>query len=158
MNAAVKKQYFTVDEANRRLPLVRAIVQDIVDLYRDVHDRRDRLARIRQLPGASRRNDESVYGEELRQIEQELEKDLKRLNDFVTELQELGVEFKDPVAGLVDFPTMIDGREAYLCWRLGEDEIAFWHDLDAGFQGRQSLMETSLPGERSFDADNNEVG
>ncbi len=65
-------------------------------------------------------------------------------NEFGDELRRLGVELKDPVAGLVDFLTQIDGREAYLCWKLGEGEIAFWHELNAGFGGRQSLLEGSV--------------
>jgi hypothetical protein len=147
MNATAKKRYFTVEEANQRLPLVRVIVQDIVDLYRDVHERRERLNRIRQRPGASRRNEETLHSEELRQTEEEIDKDIERLEAFVGELRELGCELKDLQVGLIDFLTVIDGREAYLCWKLGEDEIAWWHDLDGGFQGRQSLLEESVPGD-----------
>jgi len=156
MNAAAKKQFFTVEEANQRLPLVRAIVEDIVKLYTDVHDRRERLARIRQLPGSSARNDASMHGEELQQIEEELDKDISRLEDFVNELKELGAELKDPISGLIDFRTIMDDREVYLCWRLGEDEIGFWHELDAGVQGRQSLLETSIPGESAGDDESGE--
>jgi hypothetical protein len=151
MNAAAQKKYFTADEANQTLPLVRAIVGDIVDLYGDVHDRRERLAKIRQLPGSANRDDNSVYGEELQQIEIELDKDIERLKEFGEELRGLGVELKDPLVGLIDFPTLVDGREAYLCWRLGEDEIGFWHELDTGFSGRQSLYEGSVPSEEAAD-------
>lgn len=142
-----KKKYFTPEQANQRLPLVRAIVGDIVALFRDVHDRRERLARIRQLPGgASGRSEESLYSEELRHVEEEIDKDIDRLNEFADELGSLGVELKDPIAGLVDFPAKLDGRDVYLCWKMGEDDVAWWHELDAGFQGRQSLYELSLPG------------
>ena len=144
MDTTSDKKIFSLDEANQTLPLVRAIVSDIVTLYRDVHERRDRLARIRQLPGSSSRGEESVYGEEVDQIEKELEKDILRLESFVEELRELGVELKDPVAGLIDFRSLIDGQEAYLCWKLGEEEISFWHELDSGFQGRKSLLEKSV--------------
>ena len=149
MNAAASKKYFTVEEANRRLPLVRAIVQDIVDLYRDVHERRDRLARIRQTRGAAHREEDSPYAEELRHTEEELDKDIERLEEFVDELRELGAELKDPLVGLVDFLTLIDGREAYLCWKLGEEEIGYWHELEAGYQGRQSLLQESIPGDEA---------
>ena len=60
-------------------------------------------------------------------------------NAFATELVELGIELKDPNIGLIDFPTLVDGREAYLCWKLGEPEVGFWHELAAGVQGRQSV-------------------
>ena len=58
---------------------------------------------------------------------------------IVDELQELGVQVKDLDSGLVDFPSSRDGEQVLLCWRLGEDEIAFWHGLDDGFAGRQPL-------------------
>ena len=145
MDTTSDKKIFSLEEANQTLPLVRAIVSDIVSLYRDVHERRERLARIRQLPGSSSRGEESVYGEEVDQIEKELEKDILRLESFVEELRDLGVELKDAVAGLIDFRTHIDGQEAYLCWKLDEEEIGYWHELDAGFQGRQSLLERAAP-------------
>lgn len=149
MNAAAKKQYFTAEEANQRLPLVRVIVQDIVELYTDVHERRERLNRIAQLPGASKRDEETLYSEERRQIEDDIDKDIVRLDAFVDELRELGCELKDFHTGLIDFLTLIDGREAFLCWKLGEDDIAYWHELDAGFQGRQSLLEESVSGDET---------
>lgn len=140
-----RTKYFTPDQANQTLPLVRAIVGDIVELYRDVHERRERLVKIRQLPGASSRNEESVYSEELRHIEEEIDKDIDRLSDFAKELSSLGVDLKDPTVGLVDFPARLDGRDVCLCWKLGEDDVAWWHETDAGYQGRQSLYELSLP-------------
>ena len=151
MNSAVKKKFFTVEEANQTLPLVRAIVGDIVRQYRDLHERKERLAGIRR-QGNSNSKVPTIYSEEVQQIEEELEKDEGQLLQFVDELQALGVEFKDFVRGLVDFPAWIEGREVSLCWQLSESEVAFWHDLDAGFQGRQSLLQSSLPskdGDRS---------
>jgi len=144
-----ERKYFTVEEANRMLPLVRSIVRDIVELYEDVHERRERLARVRQSPGSSGRDETSPYSEELQQIEQDIDRDIRRLKDYSDELQKLGVELKDPVIGLVDFYAKMDGRDVYLCWKLDEDEVAYWHDLDAGFGGRQPLLEGSIPGESS---------
>jgi hypothetical protein len=141
------KKYFTVAEANAMLPLVRAIVDDIVSLYADIHERRDRLAKVRLLPG-HRRDEDNPYDEEVQQIEDEIEKDIHRLNEYCDELRRLGVELKDSVVGLVDFLTQIDGRDAYLCWKRGEGEIAYWHALDTGFGGRQSLLEGSVTGEK----------
>jgi hypothetical protein len=70
----------------------------------------------------------------------------QRLADIATELSlgirqvlELGVEIKDLNLGLIDFPSVRDNRIVYLCWRLGEGPIAFWHELDTGFAGRQPL-------------------
>ncbi len=151
-----RKKCFTVEEANQRLPLVKSIVRDIVQLYRDVHERRERLNRIRHWHRSDVDATPRVYSEELEQVERELECDIQRLNEYVHELRELGVELKDPVLGLVDFPTVIDGRRAYLCWKLGEPEVAYWHELDAGYAGRQSLLErtASSSGEHGEDSAN----
>ena len=145
MDTEMKQKFYTVEEANQTLPLVRAIVSDIVTLYQDVHERRERLARIRQIPGAEHRDEGNVYSDEVGEIQKELEKDILKLESYVEELKELGVVLKDAVAGLIDFWTVIDGREAFLCWKLGEEEIGYWHELDDGFQGRQSLLERAAP-------------
>lgn len=149
MNTASRKRLFTVEEANQRLPLVRAIVSDIVKLYDDVRERRDRLSHVKQ--SSSSQKSHTLYREEVQHIEDELEKDIERLEDYANELEELGVELKDPVMGLVDFRALSGGREVYLCWRMGEEEITHWHELDAGFQGRQSLLEDSVFGNGGFE-------
>jgi hypothetical protein len=130
---------FTVDDANRTLPLVRMIVQDIVELYNDLDRRRDRLVALRARGSGKSRGADDPYESEVRQMELELEADVERLGDFIAELQKLGAELKDPAAGLVDFPAVIDGQEAYLCWRLGEPAVGHWHDLKAGVAGRRAL-------------------
>ncbi len=84
------------------------------------------------------------YTEELAQIEEELEKDSEQLQAYVDELRELGVEPKSGPEGLVDFPCLLDDRIVFLCWKLGEGEVTHWHELDAGFAGRQSLVAGSL--------------
>jgi hypothetical protein len=150
MNTSAGKKYFTVPEANAMLPLVRAIVDDIVQLKNEIEERSDRLKNVRRLPG-QRRDEDNPYDEEVQQIEEDIEKDNDRLEEFCDELRRLGVELKDPRIGLIDFLTQIDGREAYLCWKLGEGEIAFWHELEAGFAGRQSLLEGSVPGGKPSD-------
>lgn len=140
------KRLFTVEEANLRLPLVRAIVQDIVNLFRDVQQRRERLASVKQLRGEGA-SSSRFHSEETDQIEEEITKDEEKLAEFVRELHELGVEFKDPVLGLVDFPAQMDDRVVHLCWKLDEPEVQFWHELDAGFAGRQLLLAESVTGE-----------
>jgi hypothetical protein len=130
------KKYFTVSEANATLPLVRAIVRDIMDLAKDLRERQDRLSRVRT---PERISVPEAHAEELRQAQAEFERDQERLVEYVQELKNLGVELKDYFTGLVDFPSRLDGRDVYLCWRFGEADVAHWHELDAGFAGRQQL-------------------
>ena len=61
----------------------------------------------------------------------------ERLVEIVNRIQETGVLVKDLDIGLVDFPSLLEGEEIYLCWKLGEDQIAFWHGIDEGFAGRK---------------------
>lgn len=126
-------QSFTVDQANRTLPLVRRIVRDIVESYAIWQ------AKVRDFELAtaqSRADQPSAHAEELQREAQALAREIQ---GFVGELRDLGVEFKGFDLGLVDFPSEIDGRTVYLCWMLGEDSVKYWHEVDAGFAGRQPL-------------------
>lgn len=129
-------KYFTVAEANKALPLVRAIVQDITVLASDLRERHERLMRLRP---RKRSHLSDAHDEELEQGKAELERDQEKMEEYIRELAQLGVELKDPFAGLIDFPSLRNGRPVYLCWHLGEPEVAHWHELEAGFAGRQKL-------------------
>lgn len=65
----------------------------------------------------------------------------ERLVEIINRIQETGVLVKDVDVGLVDFPSLLDGEEIYLCWKLGEDHIAYWHGIDEGFAGRKPIDE-----------------
>ena len=136
---AERSKQFTAASANRTLPLVRMIVFDIVELYREVAERRDRLAAMERGRADAPVREGDPYREEVEQVQRVLEQDEERLKSYVIELQDLGVELKDPVVGLVDFPSSMNGQTAYLCWKLGEPEVGFWHGADTGFAGRQPL-------------------
>jgi hypothetical protein len=131
------KKYFTVAEANAMLPLVRAIVRDVTELAHNLKERQERLTRV-QRADAKLMGD--AYREELHQVQTELERDQERMQEYVQELHKLGLELKDYFTGLVDFPSRRENRDVYLCWRLDEPEVAHWHELAAGFQGRQKLL------------------
>ena len=127
---------FTIEEANQMLPLVRAITTDLVQLANELVERRQRLA---MLTAGRDREAGNPYSDELTAIEAEIDKDAQRLRSYVQELVQLGVEPKSAMDGLVDFPSLLEGRVVYLCWKLGEPEIHHWHEVDAGFAGRQSI-------------------
>jgi hypothetical protein len=134
------RKVFSVEEANRTLPLVRVIVADLVQLTTEVTERRQRL---NHLLAGRERDAEDVYSEELAEVERGLQRDMQRLREYIEELRQLGVEPKGG-EGLVDFPAELDGRPVYLCWKLGEAEVLYWHEIDAGFAGRQPLAVDSL--------------
>lgn len=131
MSAATK--VFTVEQANRMLPLVRRIVRDIVDTHRawtqSVHAYETAATWTRADSPSS-----TLAG---------LEGDVRRLateiEGYLTELRELGVDFKGFEMGLVDFPGERDGHPVCLCWKLGEASVMFWHETTDGYAGRQPL-------------------
>jgi hypothetical protein len=133
----VDKRFFTAAEANAMLPLVRAVLKDVTELARDLRDRHERLARIAQEP---RHSPTAAHQEELLLVESELKRGQDQLREYERELSALGVELKDYFTGLIDFPCWMNGREVYLCWRLGESEVSHWHEVEAGFAGRQKLV------------------
>jgi hypothetical protein len=137
------RKFFTVQQANSALPLVRAIVADITKLAHELRERHERLGR-----GAAPRRGalSDAHEEELRQAQEEFDQARERMRDYEHELEQLGVELKDYFTGLIDFPARLNGRPVYLCWRLGEPEVAHWHELEAGFAGRQPLTADAVNG------------
>lgn len=120
------KKNFTVQEANKRLPLVRQIVSDIL-----VKGNELKLINIsNEDPG-----DRNLY-----------EKIMTQVDVLVDELESLGCFYKDWSfnKGLVDFPSMIDGKEVMLCWQGDEPEIRWYHGIDDGYQGRSPIPEELL--------------
>ena len=136
-------QEFTVERANAMLPLVRRIVDDIVTNYRRWKERVQafELATARSAAGQPDPDAETLQREA-----QDLARDL---DGFVAELRALGVQFKGFDQGLVDFPATLHGRPVYLCWRLGEPSVRFWHDRDSGYEGRRPLEDAATPFTRS---------
>jgi hypothetical protein len=133
---AARKRYFTVGEANATLPYLRAVLRDVTELARELRERHERLVRLR--PGE--RGLSEAHQEEILQARDDLERGQERMQEYEEELKQAGVELKDYFTGLIDFPSTLDGREVYLCWRLGEPEVGHWHELEAGFAGRRKLL------------------
>lgn len=124
---------FSVDEANKTLPLVRRIVEDIVSTYQRWQER---VREFETLAAGARADQPSDAAERIQHDVQILAAEIAR---YVEELRELGIEFKGYETGLVDFPGEIDGRAVYLCWQLGESSVQYFHARDAGFAGRRPL-------------------
>ena len=122
---------FSVEEANMLLPTVRGIVAAIRRAHRHVAARQDaarHAAEGAQLGGGAMRGGARYVSS------------LLSLAENVGQLEALGVQLKDYERGLIDFPCLRDGRVVLLCWQLGEgDTVAWWHETDAGFAGRQPL-------------------
>jgi hypothetical protein len=132
-----KGTLFTPESANRALPYVRAVVEDLVDACarKKAAEGERRRARAK---GAGK-SAESSRDEAARRAEDAHEKATSDISRLLRELQKAGIEVKDDATGLVDFPGEIGGRRVLLCWRRGEDRVAFWHDEASGFRGRKPI-------------------
>ena len=122
---------FTVQEANALLPSVRVILAKIQRAHRRLSHYRDdaRKAAEAAEQGGGGIVDGVAYAEILHELTSQM-----------AELEGLGVQLKDFERGLIDFPSLREGRVVLLCWQMGEgDELEWWHDVDAGFAGRTPL-------------------
>ncbi len=132
---------FTIHEANQMLPLVASIVRDLVTEFQILRVA-GRERRSLEVERGGRRDDDPRLGA-LREDVAELS---SRIEGYLQELSDLGVEVRDLELGLVDFPTLIDGEPAYLSWRRGEERVCWWHPADRGFSERAPVP---VPGGRS---------
>jgi hypothetical protein len=124
---------YTVEQATRTLPLVRKIVEDIVEQHRRS---REAILELDLVASTARDDDPPDRAEVLKRKVQSL---ARERDAYQRELDDLGILLTDPRLGLVDFPSEMNGRRVLLCWRLGEPEVQYWHEVDAGFAGRQPL-------------------
>ncbi len=122
---------FTLQEANELLTTVRPKLQQIRDFYASIATFREaahEAAAAAELGGGGMEGGSNYV------------RVLYELGKITTELHELGVQLKDYTRGLIDFPTMREGRVILLCWQLGEgEEIEWWHEIEDGFAGRKPL-------------------
>ena len=122
-------RYFTLSEANETLNLIRPLVDEIQAIRQKV---------LSSQPDIWSALEKSVGNGGNRSLSLLIE-DFEQLDALVHSILELGVLIKDINTGLLDFPALREGREVYLCWQLGEGEIAFWHEVDSGYAGRQPI-------------------
>ena len=120
-------KFFSPAEAIRTLPLVKKIVEDILNTTREMR----------------------LYAEDINgniEHDQFIKKMAENVDGFIKELEEIGCFYKDWnfTIGLVDFPSIIEGEEVFLCWRSDEEMIKYYHDLDSGFSGREKISEEYL--------------
>jgi len=128
-------RFFTVEEANLELPRLRQWLPRLQARRRRLDVAQHKLGEL-TLKAAANGN---LLEEEVHATQREAKRLTEEFDKLIAKINDLGCEIKDIEQGLVDFPALREGREVYLCWRLGEEEVAFWHELDAGFGGRQPL-------------------
>ena len=129
-------RHFTAEEANGALTEVRPLVEQMVE-QRRLHV--EALERQEELEGHIRGNGGGIPPAELADTAAEVERLARELAKVADEIAALGAEVKDLDEGLIDFPALRRGETVLLCWKLGEDEIRYWHAVEDGFAGRRPL-------------------
>ena len=118
---------FKLAEANRSLPLVRRVVTDIVKTH-------DQITNLQADLEAAKHKDQPA-------IQSKIDLAVEHLQNYVEELHDIGCDLKDYQMGLVDFLGRHRGHDVCLCWKLGENSIEFWHEIQTGFAGRQPISQ-----------------
>jgi hypothetical protein len=132
----VAPRYFTPDEANEALREVRPLTEELVGHRRALVDLQERQAALTaRIAG----NGGGLEPHALQDVQERLDEEVAGIARCVARIHELGAVVKDLDGGLVDFPAQRAGEDVFLCWRLGEEEIGFWHGLEEGFSGRRPL-------------------
>jgi len=132
----VAVRYFTAEEANEALDGVRPLTEELVEHRRALVELQERQA---SLSGRIAGNGANVEPRELQEVQERIDEEVTGIARCVARIHELGALVKDLDEGLVDFPAQREGEDVLLCWRLGEDEVGFWHGLEEGFSGRKPL-------------------
>ena len=122
------KKHYTLEEARRLLPHVRLWLKRVLQLREELQKRDEKVA---DLTEAGRDLGGPAVNAWLRA--------LADMKDVLMEFQRREIQIKDLDRGLLDFPALIAGKEVFLCWEQDEEVIEFWHDLDAGYAGRERL-------------------
>ena len=122
-------RYFTLPEANETLEFIRPLMDEVQAIREKI---------MSTQPEAWSAIEKSVGNGGSRALSQ-IVVDFEKLDALVHQILDTGVLIKDVNIGLLDFPALRDGREVYLCWQYGEGDIAFWHEIEAGYAGRQPI-------------------
>ena len=123
------QKYFTLQEANETLNVIRPLMDEVQAI---------RLKILKNQPEAWPAIEKSAGNGGNRALSNMVQ-DFEKFDTLIHQIQATDVLIKDVNLGLLDFPALKDGREVYLCWQYGEDDIAFWHEIEAGYAGRQSI-------------------
>ncbi len=139
----MKGKIFHPDEANRMLPLVSRIADDIVATYTRIQRALEALEAEKNSHEEDRSSQDSAAEEaheaQLRRLDEEIARYLDRFQSLIEEIEALGGTVKDYERPCIDFYGEVDGKIVYLCWQRGEESITHWHKLEEGFDKRRAL-------------------
>jgi len=122
-------KYFTLQEANETLVIIRPLMREVQSIRNEILANQPEIWNVMERSAGNGGNPTLSR----------MVKSFDRLDELTHQIQGTGAQIKDVNTGLLDFSALKDGREVYLCWQHGEDDIQFWHEVEAGFAGRQPI-------------------
>ena len=132
-------QIFSIEQARAMLPLLRLIVTDISLAHRELTERKSNLRRmLRRNEGKARFQ---VYDAEITEIQEDLKNESAHLEEYVSELEQLGVILRSAHDGIVDFPTVVDDQPAYYTWQMEQQDIVDFHRAYESTADRKPIFE-----------------
>ncbi len=137
-NTQAQSSLVTVDDANRMLPLLEKVVVDIVTVWDEIIQKRTELECLEKNPI---RVDTENAAQSSQQLKLELNCLIDRINGYIREVEDLGCFVQEFKRGVINFPTLYVGRKVFLCWRPGDEEVRFWHELDESFTERTPIRD-----------------
>ena len=132
-------RFYDLDEANDALRELGPILTALRDQRAELIRLRDRV--LAATDGAEATPDADDAQDELRLLRMRMQGVIDQMQAGVARIDEMGVTLRDIESGLIDFPALVSGRQLWLCWRLGEGDVGWWHELSTGFEGRRPLEE-----------------
>ena len=137
-------RFYDIDDANAALVEVAPLLATLADQRAELVRLRDRTLAAHQpagSAGADLEGDGGIDPAEARRIHLRMQGVIDQMTAAVARIDALGITLRDIQQGLIDFPALVNGRQVWLCWHLGESEVTTWHELEAGIAGRRPLAE-----------------
>ena len=143
----MKSKLVSIEEANRMLPLLRSIVEDIRYCWEQIIAKRTRLEVLEKGPEIPEVDKSEAAGEEvdvatqeILDVKAELNRLIERINNYIREVEDLGCFVEEFKRGIINFPSLFNGRKVFLCWKPDESTVCHWHELDESFNDRSRIL------------------
>ncbi len=131
----MKSKILSLEEANRMLPLLDKIVNDIMKTWEEIIRKRTELECIEKNPN------QGTDDNRIQELKSDLNRLIDRINGFIREVEELGCFVEEFKRGIINFPSLYVGRKVFLCWKPGDSEVRYWHELDESYNERSMIQD-----------------
>jgi hypothetical protein len=132
-----QSRVISLEEANNMLPLLGKIVRDITSTWEQIIQKRTELECLEKNPESTG----SEQRDEIMELKGDLNRLIDKINGYIREIEELGCFVEEFKRGVINFPSLYVGRKVFLCWKPGDGEVRFWHELDESYSERTPIRD-----------------